>query len=289
MDDLGLAVASLPPMSLDRLERLAALQTRVDRKYLVPEATAIELVAAMGDRAAVLEIDGHRSFHYESTYFDTDDLASYRGAAHRRRRRFKVRSRIYREHGTCVLEVKTKGGRGHTVKERMTYRRRDHEHLTPAAQAFVDDRVGEPGLGRRLRPVLSTAYVRSTIVDPTDGCRATIDRRVRATDTGGASIQLHGHVIVETKSMHGTTAADRWLWQRGHRPVRVSKFCVGMAVLRPELPANKWSRVLRRYYGWSPAGGPVPDHVRIADSSTHPSRTTLPRPTGWRRVGWVGA
>jgi hypothetical protein len=43
----------------------------------------------------VLEIDGARSFAYDSTYFDTPDLDAYLLAATRRRRRFKVRTRTY--------------------------------------------------------------------------------------------------------------------------------------------------------------------------------------------------
>jgi len=47
-----------------------------------------------------------------------------------------------------------------------------------------------------------------------------------------------------------------------HRPCGVSKFGIGMAVLRPELPANRWLRVVRRHFtaadtraSWEPVGG----------------------------------
>ena len=55
-------------------------------------------------------------------------------------------------------------------------------------------------------------------------------------------------MIVETKSPAAATATDRWFWARGYRPVRLSKYAVGLAALLPELPANRWARTLRRWY-----------------------------------------
>ena len=50
--------------------------------------------------------------------------------------------------------------------------------------------------------------------------------------------------IVETKTPGAPSSADRWLWAAGHRPAAISKYATGMALLHPELPANKWHRVL---------------------------------------------
>jgi hypothetical protein len=37
------------------------------------------------------------------------------------------------------------------------------------------------------------------------------------------------------------------------RPVSVSKYCVGVALLHPEVPANPWQRMLRRNFGYDAA------------------------------------
>ena len=50
--------------------------------------------------------------------------------------------------------------------------------------------------------------------------------------------------IVETKSVGAPSAADRALWAIGCRPIRISKFGTSLAVLDPELPANRWTRAL---------------------------------------------
>ena len=33
------------------------------------------------------------------------------------------------------------------------------------------------------------------------------------------------------------------------RPASVSKYCVGVAALHPELPSNPWQQTLRHYFG----------------------------------------
>ena len=58
--------------------------------------------------------------------------------------------------------------------------------------------------------------------------------------------------IVETKTGATPSSTDRLLWRHGHRPVRISKYGTGLAVLHPDLPATPWRRVLDRHV---PAAG----------------------------------
>ncbi len=82
----------------------------------------------------MLEIEGLRCFRYESVYFDTPDLAAYHQAATGRQNKFKVRTRTYVDSAECVLEVKTRGGRGETIKERTSYLLSDRERLNDMAR-----------------------------------------------------------------------------------------------------------------------------------------------------------
>ena len=43
------------------------------------------------------------------------------------------------------------------------------------------------------------------------------------------------------------------LRELGVRPASVSKYCVGVAALHPELPSNPWHQTLRRYFEPLPA------------------------------------
>ena len=128
-----------------------------------------------------------------------------------------------------------------------------------------------------LRPVLTTTYERTTLHLPRAEARATIDtaltwRRLGpAAPTGssagtvvgvpmspqalrpahlaaaineGEPVSVADIAVVETKNPATPSPADRALWEAGYRPTRISKYATGMALLHPELPANRWYRTL---------------------------------------------
>ena len=268
MSSIDRALAAFEPISLDDANQIAELQTRIDRKYLVDEATLGELLDAISLSVRVLEIDDRRSCEYRSTYFDTEDLSLFRAAAQGRRHRYKVRSRRYGDTGPCYLEVKAKGRRDANVKSRIAYCRSDHDAITPDGHDFVEEMTGFHGLAGALLPVLSTAYERSTLIDPISRTRLTVDRRLRCAgwldrEVGGEAV-LDG-IVVETKSARAPSAADQWLWRHHVRPIKISKFCTGLAAIHPDLPANKWHRVIARHWK-TPSIGPAATHPTV-DSS----------------------
>ncbi|MGA9279599.1 polyphosphate polymerase domain-containing protein [Ilumatobacter sp.] len=243
-------VLDRPLISLADANAVAALQTRVDRKYLVDEQTLSELVDELPASVHQLEIGGRTDFGYRSTYFDTPGLDLYRAAAHRRRRRFKVRTRTYTDTSGCFLEVKAKGARGQNIKSRIEWPDLVDDRLTPTGIDFIDAATGTTAIASTLGPVLTTAYSRSTLVDVASATRLTIDRSLRCTDIRGRTTTLDA-IVVEIKSGGAPSEADRWLWRRHVRPQRISKFCTGLAALDPALPSNRWHRVLDRH--WKPA------------------------------------
>lgn len=246
--------AALPAVGLAEVMSAAALQTRVDRKYLVPVEDFRRLADALAGSFEVLQIGRLRTFGYESVYFDTPELSLYRHHLQGRRRRYKVRTRTYLDAGDTMFEVKLKGHRGQTVKERMPHASAERHIMTARARAFLD------GLLQReygqsapaLAPSLCTTYSRTTLVDLAGGFRLTCD--VDLVCTGQSRRRTPGtHVLVESKAAGSGGVADRVLGRLGVRPVSVSKYCVGVALLHPHLPANPWHRVLRRHFGYGEA------------------------------------
>lgn len=229
--------------TLEQVLSVAALTTRTDRKYLVPFGLFERTRDAIVDGRAALEIDGRRAFGYQTVYFDTDNLQSYLGAAHERRRRFKVRTRTYADQGRCQLEVKQTGGRGETIKVSMPHPTHLAHTLDDAATAFIAEHLNV-GLTGRLVPALTTNYRRTTLVDFDSESRVTIDVDLQFTGVDGETFVIDDHVVVETKSTSRATPVDRLLWRHGCRPIGMSKYAVGMAGLHPGLPANKWHRTL---------------------------------------------
>lgn len=244
-------LAGLAAVSLAVLRDNADLQTRRDRKYILPPSVVAEAISSRNTELCVLDIGGGRAFAYESVYFDTPNLDSYRSSANGRRQRFKVRTRTYLDSHGCVLELKTLGARGETVKERLEYNLRDRTALNDIAHEYLESQGLPREIGSQLTPTLTTTYHRSTLLD-TAGARYTIDSGLRCTGRTGRTATVADGVFLETKALGAATPLDRLLWSWGHRPVSVSKYCSGLAALTPGLGANKWNRTLRRHYGWSP-------------------------------------
>lgn len=240
-------LTQLDPIGLDELTSIAELQTRKDRKYLVPTSVIAELLdEPTASEVRVLTIADRRQFSYESVYFDTPMLASYLDAARRRPSRFKVRTRSYVDSQSCFLEVKTRDRRGLTVKHRLPYSDEDARRLTPDGRHFVATIPQASAAATDLEPILTTSYLRSTlVVGGTDLARVTIDTDLTWTDEKGRASVLRTVGLVETKSLGKPCGFDRLLWRAGYRPTTISKYCTGLAALDPGLPANKWHRVLR--------------------------------------------
>lgn len=59
---------------------------------------------------------------------------------------------------------------------------------------------------------------------------------------------MGGHVLVESKSPPTGGGADLVLRRLGLRPVKISKYCVAVALLHPQIRANPWHRTLNRYF-----------------------------------------
>ncbi|GAA0604526.1 VTC domain-containing protein [Kribbella sandramycini] len=241
---------ALPTITLPEVLAEAALQVRVDRKYLLPLETFVELAARLQGTFAALRIDDQTAFRYESVYFDTAEHELYRQHLQRRRRRYKLRTRAYLDSGECSLELKLKGGRSETIKSRVGYPLADRGRLNPDAWNFVAERLHaeygvrpEPGLA----PALKTTYRRSTLVDPTGHARLTCDVDLRFTDARHSVQARPDVVLVESKTAGRAGVADQVLRELGARTIQVSKYCVAVALLNPRLRANPWHRTLQLF------------------------------------------
>jgi hypothetical protein len=254
-------------VSLEELNAEAAMLTRVDRKYVLRSAALTDVLTRLEQEAPetrVLTIDGRTAHSYQSVYFDTPDLASFMMAARPRRRKFKLRTRTYLDTGASFLEFKVEGARGVTVKSRYELTGEDaapaaDDRLSPGAVAWAEDLLGqarEAGVdihATDLAPVMWGTYDRTTFLLPGGGVgRATVDTNLTWRGVGTDTLERPDMVIVETKSGSRPSDIDRMLWHSGHRPSKISKFGTGMAALHPELPHNRWNRVLRDYFDLAP-------------------------------------
>lgn len=253
-DVLDTALARRQPISLAEVNEEAALQRRVDKKFLLTRSQLATLLERLDDDFAVMEIADRRIFGYSSTYFDTPGLDQFRAHRQGRRRRFKVRTRTYLDSGLCMFEAKLKGARGETDKHRISYPLEQSTIMNAQAQEFLagllDSEYGLPL--PQLTPVMTVDYRRGTLVNRNSRERLTCDVQLVCRD-GQQDVAGPDLVVVETKSEDGRGVADRVLAQMGIRDLSMSKYCVGIALLHPHLPANRWNRVLRERFSWDRA------------------------------------
>ncbi|MGW3244278.1 VTC domain-containing protein [Streptomyces sp. NPDC001070] len=256
----ALGLAELRGATLAEVDAAAALQHRVDRKYLLPLLSARCLVAALAPTHHVLDLGGRRTTGYRSTYFDTAGLSAWHAHVQGRRRRWKVRTRLYVEDGLCRVEVKTKDGRGATVKQARSLGAQDYGRMGAGAASFVDDVLRGAGVPVRsgiLSPAGEIRYVRATLADLEAGSRVTLDGRLTC-HCGRATAALdHGFVLVETKGGPRPGVADRLLLGLGVRPLPLSKYIVGQVLLVPGLPGNDVRRLVRQCFHALPSTGPA--------------------------------
>lgn len=242
-DAFVVALQALAPTTLEAIDAGASLQTRVDRKYVVTSAVVVDLIDRF--EGAVLDIDGVREFEYQTTYYDTPGLDLYLDTARRRPKRFKARVRTYLDSGLTMIEIKTRNGRGKTVKHRLGYEG-ETEDLDDAVRGMVDTHV-DTDLTERLAPSLVTSFTRTTLLGAGGASRCTIDRSLQAVAPDGAVVSPP-IVIIESKTSGGIGAVDRRLWHRGIRPTPISKYCTSLAAIHPDLPANHWHQTLQRHF-----------------------------------------
>ena len=224
------------PISLSEMDNVR-LMNRTDTKFVMSEAQALAALAECSAQYRVLTIDGRRTNHYQTLYFDTADWLLFRQHHAGAGTRYKVRSRAYIESSLAFLEVKRKKTVSRrTVKNRL----RTPDMLTGLeddATGFVRDYF--PYDIEDLETRLWNTFTRVTLVSKVRRERLTLDFDVRFQNDQSAA-SLHGIVIAEVKQEGLSRDSDWMLAMRkmGVRPTGFSKYCVGVSLLYPEVKSN---------------------------------------------------
>lgn len=235
-------LAQFEPIDLMQMDAVALLN-RTDTKYVLKASQLITALAALTHEYRVLEIDGVRQHPYETLYFDTPDFTMYMLHHAGRKMRYKVRSRQYVESHRSFLEVKVK-----TNKDRTSKRRIETGGLvtrfTPEASSFVSAYV--PLDAQSLEPKLWNSFMRITLVSTREAERLTLDLDLRF-DDGREHIDLPGLAIAEIKQDGINRHSDfvRQMRAMAIQPTGFSKYCVGTAMLYPQIKHNNFKDKLR--------------------------------------------
>lgn len=239
------AVQQLSPMTLKELQAAdSALMDRIDTKFILTTAQLAAILTTVADTYSVLTIEGVRLQHYYTCYLDTPDLLFYQQHHNGYRKRYKVRMRTYLDSDLAFLEVKVKNNKGRTCKSRLRTEPMSQK-LTPELNAFLRSYI--PIAPERLTPQLTNTFTRLTLVNRGTPERVTVDFDLRFPE--GDEATHHPHlVIAEVKQPRFTRHSPFVQALRAHRSQEMgfSKYCIGIALGRPEIKHNRFKPALLR-------------------------------------------
>lgn len=283
-------VAGWGRVSLAELNTRAPLLDRLENKYVVSAAALGGIMDALRGDFDVLAIDGETTFAYETVYYDTDSLLAYHQHARGKRRRYKIRCRRYVDSDLYFFEVKLKGNRGRTIKQRIPYDDTRHgqdildEATTAFVQRCVEDTYGEV-FSEHLSAQLMMRFRRLTLVGKDRPERLTVDFGLEFVGAGGAEAWAPPEtLVIEVKSQNGRGVGDGVLRSSGARGGTCSKYCVGLNLVRPGMRHNVFKQLLRTHFDWAPRPGAAQLPAKSRSTSTFEvSKATTPPPTRPRR------
>ncbi len=231
-------------ISLEEVNK-ASLMRRKDNKYLFSIQHLPGLLEMVNKDYRVLEIDGSRSQHYHTRYFDTDGKEMYhkhhRGLANRH----KVRIRKYGFGDLHFLEVKKKNAKGVTSKKRVRTKGMDHEVIMKEEEFLLSC---SPYEGRGIDLTMENDFNRITLVSHSQTERVTLDYGLQFSSTEGEqTLNLPGIAIAEIKFENHLSGSSLHAALRKFRikPRRFSKYAIGMALLHPGLKQNRFKSRVR--------------------------------------------
>lgn len=234
MEALTNIINSFNPISLKEMDGVE-LMNRTDTKFVVPYEKLVLIVESLVYTYRILEVNGTRENHYETLYYDTPDFHFYLRHHNGKKNRWKIRKRSYVDSDLSFLELKFKTNRGRTKKQRVTIPMIQSD-LNATESDFIHDRAH---LDLNLIPQVQNNFTRITLVEPNLPERITIDFDL-SFQWNDRRVELPNLVIVEVKQEnHNRRSPFVAALKKYHiREESISKYCIGVALLVPNVKRN---------------------------------------------------
>ena len=227
MSNVQEIISHYQPITLKEMDGVA-LMNRTDTKYLMSMGQLEDVLAEVAHHYRILDINGLRSNHYQSQYYDTPDFYFYRRHHSGKQNRLKIRKRMYVESNLTFLEVKFKSNKGRTEKDRTKL-----DGLTPDLSIENENYIHEMShFEEHLEPKLMNLFERITLVDQSLPERITIDLNLSFV-VDNHTVEIPDLVIIEAKQerQNRHSVFLQALKKRLIRPESMSKYCLGIALL----------------------------------------------------------
>lgn len=245
MDEIVGIVNGMKPITLDEMKSVQ-LMNRIDTKYLVTEAQLREILNRVRESYYAQEVENNRFSPYRTVYYDTPELTMYIIHHDRHLVRDKVRVRTYVDSNITFCEVKHKTNKGRTSKERIKVQLMDNIIENPEAAAFLTEK--QPYDVDTLLPQLETVFDRVTLVNFGKTERLTIDCNLTFNNKMNGNVTRISPLVVMELKQDGRAHSmlKEVLFDMRIRPFKISKYCIGTCLTRPDVKQNRFKRKLRK-------------------------------------------
>lgn len=223
------------------------LMRRTDTKFVFSKEKLPEILEKARNDYYMVEIANEREQIYETTYFDTCGYDMYSTHHNGKLNRFKVRIRKYIYSNMAFLEVKAKNNKGETIKNRIKYKQPDINLDHNTTSEFLNKYTPYNPVG--LKPMLGNKFIRLTLVNKNLTERITLDYHLSFEDlTYKQSTVTNDVCIAEIKKDRDTRDS---MFIGLLRDLRIksmgfSKYCMGMALLNPDIKNNRFKERIRK-------------------------------------------
>ena len=239
-EELQTILSDYAPISLEEMANVR-LMNRIDTKHTASIVLLPTFLKKLTQEYDVQEINGSRIDLYRTMYLDTPEREMYLAHHNDRASREKIRVRDYFNSQSTFLEIKDKNNKGRTKKMRMSLPKKE-SYRQKEMETFLDAHARYPLSA--LTPQLENTFNRITLVNKNKTERLTIDLNMAFYNPHcSVEKQLDGLVIIELKqeSNHSSYAKNILKEMRIH-PMRISKYCIGMAMTTPGIKCNRYKK-----------------------------------------------
>ncbi len=244
-DKLIPIVKQFDHVNLDDASRVE-LMNRTDVKYVFNVNKLPDILKSALKNYKILEINDERIHLYKNQYFDTSDYDMYLDHHNGKRNRYKIRYRNYDVSDVAFLEIKFKTNKDRTIKKRI--KNKYSTNLNKGSSEFIE--TNSPYKYDELTPVLKNDFKRITLVHKSEKERITLDFNLSYTCDFAGIVKTHelpDLAICEIKreGYSNTSEFMKILRSEDIRQSRMSKYCIGAAILYSDLKKNQFKSKLR--------------------------------------------
>jgi hypothetical protein len=245
---MGFPLQTFETLNLQALNQRTAWEKRNDSKFVAHDSVMDAILQRLSEDYCIMENEGNRVWHYTTEYWDTVDRNMFYEHHRDRAHRYKVRKRRYGSENGFWLEVKEKTPDGRTLKHRLFNPSPDESAV------FIDSK--SPYTHSALNQALFVDYERMTFLHKSLPLKITLDLNLMA-NNGSADVSFSNLMILEFKSEKQQAASAAGLMKPlGLKPCSLSKYCIGMATLHPELKQNAFKPTLTQILKITAHGNP---------------------------------